>query len=103
MKIVVFKINNLVDCQVDQSLEKKLKATPHIIDAFLDSKKGTIRVAYMDEMISEKQIKNLLSDCGFVCTPLPILSSKKALAISKHKLEYKKSLRAKIKTLLKRD
>ena len=85
MKTIIFAITDLICCGDQQTLETKLKINPHITDASVNFVTQTATVTYHEGMISENEIKELISNCGFQCQDLPLLSSKKALKIAMHK------------------
>ncbi|MCG2691500.1 heavy-metal-associated domain-containing protein [Microgenomates group bacterium] len=91
MKKISFSITDLICCGDEKVLTTKLKVNPHIVDAVVNLANNLATITYHEEYISEKQIKNLIADCGFHCsrTP-PLLSGKEALAIAEHKIAYQK-------------
>lgn len=90
MKTVTLKIADLVCCGDEKILTQKLAVQPHITKASISLVNNLATITYHQEYISAAEIKRLISDCGFHCdrTP-PLLSSKEALAIADHKMEYK--------------
>lgn len=89
MKTASFPIADLICCGDDKILTTKLKINPHITDASVNLSNNLATVTFHQEMISIKEIKKMVSDCGFHCakTP-PLLSSKEALQIAEHKIDY---------------
>lgn len=88
MKTVSFSISDLICCGDEQILTTKLKVNLHIVNAVVSLTNNLATVTYHEKYISEKQIKNLIADCGFHCAKtLPLLSSKEALSIAEHKME----------------
>lgn len=85
MKTVTFAIIDLICCGDQQTLEQKLRLNPHITDASVNFVTQTAIITYHDGMITEEEIKKLISDCEFQCQELPLLSGKEALEISGHK------------------
>ncbi len=87
MKTITFALTDLLCCGDQQTLEQKLKINPHISDASVNFVTQTATISYHESMISEEEIKKIISNCDFQCQDLPILSGKEALKVAEHKLE----------------
>lgn len=89
MKKISFSISDLICCGDEKIITTKLKVNPHIVDAVVNFANNLATITYHEEYLSEKQIKNMIADCGFhgSRTP-PLLSGKEALAIADHKIDY---------------
>lgn len=95
MKTITFAITDLLCCGDQKTIEQKLKVNPHITDASVNFVTEKATISFHEEMITEEEIKKNISDCGFHCQSLPLLSGKGALEIAKHKMEYRQKEEAK--------
>jgi len=87
MKTIIFAITNLICCGDQALIEQKLRVNPHITDASVNFVTQTATITYHEGMISEEEIKKMISDCDFQCRDLPMLTGEEAIRISEHKLE----------------
>jgi len=95
MKTSTFHISNHQDVD-EKSLKQQLKVTPHITEAFVDVDKKTITITYHEGMISEKEIRKIISGSG---KELPLLTGSEALEIAKHKMSVSEKDRKKQKDI----